>query len=122
MPPLTTIYALIDPINSKVFYVGATERPLKDRLRSHISATKDTMKGNIRKNLYISKLLAAGVKPLIQEIEVCVGYTQPRYAERFWVYHYLISNHPLVNISILDYYQVRMKKLPKNRCLHTLQS
>lgn len=34
---IVKIYGLLDPITAKVFYVGATQKPLSERLMQHIS-------------------------------------------------------------------------------------
>ncbi len=62
------IYCLIDPFTKKVFYVGATQKALTERLAAHISENiKSVFTGFKRaKQLKILELLAKGKKPIIK--------------------------------------------------------
>lgn len=119
--PITIIYALINPINSKVFYIGATTQ-LEKRLKAHISDAR-LNRGNPQKNFIINEIIINGFMPLIEELEICHGYLAPMYAERFWIHLYTVQKHPLTNlypqrdysIKILScrskYYNKKMKRL-----------
>lgn len=72
----TVVYGLIDPVNNKIFYIGITIRPLKQRLARHI---KD------RRNKVIHELLKEDKMPTIKQLEVCYGYWAPIRAERRWI-------------------------------------
>lgn len=69
-----SIYALIDPRNGKIMYIGSSVNP-KDRYNKHIwrarpenrvkSHNRDT---NVQKQDWICELLALGLKPVLQII------------------------------------------------------
>lgn len=60
------IYLLIDPINKKVRYVGATSNP-KSRLRQHVKdASKPKKKGKTEKQKWILKLKEKGMIPFME--------------------------------------------------------
>src|SRR5580692_2736393 len=58
------IYALVDPRDSRVRYVGVTSRTLADRLRFHLE--KPT---NARTRAWFSDLARAGLRPYISLLE-----------------------------------------------------
>lgn len=72
---MVTIYALINPIDNNVFYIGATIHPDK-RLQAHISdlslyLRKKALKRkyihvNEKKCLLIKKIIAAGKMPIFK--------------------------------------------------------
>lgn len=58
------------------------------------------------------EIISLGLKPLIQELEVCQGYLQPMHAEKFWIYQYKkVFRHPVTNGNI-DL--TRIKRPPKS--------
>ena len=79
------IYALIDPTDNTIRYVGKTKNELYKRLRSHIrSSIKNT---RTKKEYWINKLLESGIKPLIQLIEECdINKWEDR--EIYWINFY----------------------------------
>lgn len=120
IPPITTIYALINPITCTVFYVGATRRPLRVRLYGHLHDHEAIRGANLKKIKIINDIKAKGLLPLIQELEVCVGYLAPMYAERFWIYQYhVVFDHKLVNVLSRTYIdclkRIKESKRSKNR-------
>lgn len=69
----TTLYALVDPrLPLRVRYVGKTTSALGARLSGHINKARCTKTPNHRFS-WIRSLLAAGVRPQIEELEVVEG-------------------------------------------------
>lgn len=96
-PPPTTIYALINPITSEVFYVGATTRLLSLRLSGHLTEARQRL-GNKQKGYIIRTILEQGAVPLIQELETCTGYLTAMYSEKFWIRQYeKVFGYSLIN-------------------------
>ena len=86
------IYALIDPRNEIVRYIGWTSKPLKRRLTDHIS---DSNRGhNNHRCKWIRKMLSQNVVPVIKTIEEC-DYNERWDRERYWISYYGREN--LVN-------------------------
>ena len=63
------IYALIDPRNNEVRYIGKTIHP-KKRLSHHISECKRNNVLHYRSN-WIKKLLSLDMKPLLKILKIC---------------------------------------------------
>ena len=79
------VYKLIDPITSRVRYVGVTTQKLNDRLSQHIYDGKH--KNYSHKINWIKSLLSKHVKPYIELIEECDEYNW-RHREKFWISNY----------------------------------
>lgn len=86
----TFIYALIDPKNDEVRYIGKANNP-KKRLNQHllISKNKKTHRDN-----WLQSLLAADLKPILVILEEC----QDNWAER--EQYYINNHHNLTNHTI----------------------
>ena len=89
----TTIYALLDPRNNEVRYIGKTVQSLKERLRSHLKAIK--RETNHRTN-WLNNLVKCGVTPSIIELEV-VSSEEWEVAEIFWISYLKFLGASLVN-------------------------
>ena len=77
-----SIYALIDPRNNEVRYVGATYGLLSTRLISHLCEGKHK-KGTYKRN-WIKELIALNIRPKISLLEICFSYNwQER--EKYWI-------------------------------------
>lgn len=74
-----TIYALVDPRNGVIRYVGKANDPVK-RLRSHVR-TSDT---STHKGAWLVALRKAGLKPLLLRLERCTERPWEE-AERDWI-------------------------------------
>lgn len=59
-----TVYALVDPRDGRIRYIGVTVRTLKNRLRSHVSAREKNRKG-----YWVTHLKSLGLRPTIAELE-----------------------------------------------------
>jgi GIY-YIG catalytic domain len=73
------IYALIDPRNGRIRYVGKTNQNLKSRLSAHILE-----KSKCHRCHWLDQLKAAGLKPLMAQLELVQTRTWQE-AERHWI-------------------------------------
>ena len=80
------IYSLNDPRDLSVRYVGKTISDLNTRLKCHICRAKNSKK-HTHKHAWIKQLLALGLRPLINLIEV-VGEDSWIDRERYWISHF----------------------------------
>lgn len=80
----TTIYALIDPRNGNVRYVGRADDPQR-RLQEHIRAGRTFARRHAAR--WITGLISRGLLPIMKVLEVCsLDLWQER--ERYWIAHY----------------------------------
>jgi len=90
------IYALVDPRNEDVRYIGKTGN-LEKRLRAHLRA--DPSEKSPLKNAWINQLKSLGLKPKQQILEQCsVDNWQER--ERYWQLFYEGLHAPLTNLRV----------------------
>lgn len=87
------IYALIDPRDFRVRYIGLTGAKLPRRLKGHMSAS--SLHGKTPRSVWLRELDAAGVLPLIVELED--PSTRMRERERHWIHHAVALGFDLVN-------------------------
>lgn len=90
---VTYIYALRDPRDRTVHYIGKSNNP-RLRLISHLE-DKET---NQRKTAWIDELAALGLKPDLDILED-VALLEWQKAERSWIAHGFAEGWPLTNIS-----------------------
>lgn len=64
------IYALINPLELRIFYIGSTQHSLEERLKNHISKAKSTTNQNEQLSFEINQILDKGSKPSIIELEL----------------------------------------------------
>ena len=90
-----SIYALSDPRNGDVRYVGWTVNP-KRRLRDHLSESrrKDTYRAR-----WIRALSSLGLVPVMTVLEPGVGETTWAEAETRWIAHYRDNGARLTNAT-----------------------
>jgi len=99
-----SIYCLIDPVTSLVFYIGKTKLPLRKRLVQHCAGAMNRFRCEMKNN-YIRKLASNhNTFPIIELLEQC---TDTDNAERFWIYHYLNEGHPITNSYMMEYHKLR---------------
>jgi len=87
----TKIYVLRDPRTNEVRYVGKTVKSLSARLSGHIFSSKSA---RTHRDKWIASLMAHGVRPTIELIEVAFENWAAR--EAFWISHYRsdrLTNH-----------------------------
>lgn len=93
------IYGLRHPISNQVFYIGKTQRQLKNRLQGHIGDIGATTEGRGQKKVdFIKEMLSIGVKPeifLIEKINAIGNDGVER--EKFWIKKYCDDGHPITN-------------------------
>src|SRR5260370_33468198 len=90
-----TIYALIDPRNKEVRYIGLTQKPLRERLDQD---TND-LSGCFEKTEWIRELKKMGIKPLIEAIEENLTLSKANVRETYWIKQYLHLKAPILNTS-----------------------
>lgn len=90
-----TIYALIDPRDNQIRYIGITKKNLKSRLNNHYY--KDA-RDNLAKRTWLNELTDLGMKALIEEIET-VTEEQACFSEEFWIAHYRSIGVNLLNMT-----------------------
>lgn len=90
-----TIYALIDPRDDAVRYVGIAVKPVK-RLADHIKASAYETTHKAR---WIRQLLALGLQPTMQILEQGDDTALREEAERRWIAHYRSAGARLTNLT-----------------------
>lgn len=93
------IYALRNPIDNRIFYVGKTIVSLNSRLKGHISEKKETSKNSI-----IKEILSNNQEVIIEELEfiseVDFKQTEQKLKDRevFWIKEFS-ETEPITNIQ-----------------------
>lgn len=88
-----SIYALLDPRDNAVRYVGKTKMALEYRLASHISSCQ---RANNHRTNWLRKLLRLGLRPIIQLLEVVLE-EEWQDAERRWISQFRDAGARLTN-------------------------
>jgi hypothetical protein len=86
------IYALIDPTDEKVYYVGQTRSPQR-RLEQHLGARHHQGE----KGEWLRRLKQKGAQPLIRILETVTGAQAALEKEQEWIRHFLKQQMPLCN-------------------------
>lgn len=92
---MTVIYALVDPRNREIRYVGKADNP-KRRLRAHISRSIRSP-GARKCASWVASLISSGVKPEMMELESIVGSWEE--AEKYWIAYMRFVGANLVNMT-----------------------
>lgn len=97
--PLGFVYYLQNPITSEIFYVGATEVSLKNRLRGHYQHLSESLNGKRKMNKRMQYLL--DLKPLKATIHLLEIITEGNLEEReiFYIKHFRDINPNLTNMT-----------------------
>ena len=90
-----TIYALIDPRDNAVRYIGITERLVHQRLQEHLT----NVDGNLKKSAWISELRQLGMSPVVRSLEQVEDRAEALKCESHWIQHYHKLETPLTNIQ-----------------------
>ena len=88
------IYALIDPRNGEVKYIGRTTNP-KNRMQQHCKPS-----GNIRHSLkedWIGQLRNIGLSPEMEIIEIVENGFSAALRERAWIRRYQSTDNKMSN-------------------------
>lgn len=93
------IYALIDPRDGRVRYVGRTVNSLVRRLREHLYQSKRDKFKHLPRVGWLSELALVGLKPTIQLLEIC-SIDNYQAAEKKWIAHYRAMHDDIVNANI----------------------
>jgi len=93
-PNQYVIYALLDPSDEKVYYVGQTRNPQR-RLGQHLGARHH--KG--RKGEWLRRLEQKGQQPRLHILEMVTGERAALEKEQTWIRHFLEQQMPLCNVQ-----------------------
>jgi len=86
------IYALVDPTDEKVYYVGQTRNPQR-RLEQHMAARhRQSEKGE-----WLRRLRQKGQQPLMQILETVTDEDVALEKEQEWIRYFLAKKMPLFN-------------------------
>lgn len=88
------IYALGDPRDNKVRYVGMTSN-IRSRFIEHIKC----LGNNKLKNIWIDELISLGMLPFCQTLETVYTINEARDCEAYWIKHYERLKMLLTNLE-----------------------
>ncbi|SRR6266496_5858610 len=108
-----TIYALIDPRDSSIRYIGITDNP-DQRLKEHLRGRG----GNPPKGNCVYELRQLGLVPIMHLLETGLSLPAALERESFLIQHYLNSGNALVNLRVTPYlcYTTR-KNIPPSKAV-----
>ena len=89
------VYALVDPRNSSVRYIGITNN-LLGRLNEHMRLYG----GNVRKNAWLQELIDAHMLPIMRTLEVIEVFEETREREIAWIKAYVDNGADLLNDEV----------------------
>lgn len=112
---LVFVYALIDPRDNEVRYVGSTTRPLQIRLMAHMHEGSGRAKVD-----WINELREVELMPSIVELERVTARSRLE-AETKWAQHYLalgarLTNGKFTNVVTSETFAARRNRLLKDFC------
>lgn len=104
------IYALYNPENRRVFYIGATQKGLTKRLKEHTNHAKgDRLLTKNKKNLLLLDLHDRGIKPEIILLDI-VSYMEVDFWEQFYMQYFKSLGFNLLNIRHSYYRKAYWRK------------
>lgn len=109
---VVTIYALYDPRNGKVCYVGKTQQKPMDRLYRHIAAARQGRTTFVA--AWIRALLYRGRRPVLEVLEETDNECGPA-REQFWIEAFIVQGHRLKNMTKGGYGSLGYKHNAKAR-------
>ena len=87
------VYALLDPRDQSIRYIGMSRQPEK-RLREHM---KDT--NHKQKHAWLKELKAQGLEPIVKIVEKAGKDRKQAFSrETYWIHHYLEQGALLFNV------------------------
>ena len=87
------IYALIDPRDKAVRYVGQTKDAYK-RFLEHINCSSS----NFAKNAWIMELRALNKMVIMETLEEVTNLEKTLEREQYWIRHFQAGLHPVMNV------------------------
>lgn len=91
------VYALIDPRNRAVRYVGKSHRTARRRLRRHLAPCY--LRGHTHKERWIRRLMRLGLEPRIIVLERCSSPESLSAREIWWIARYRALGADLTNAT-----------------------
>lgn len=99
-PPKYTVYALIDPRDQSVKYIGIT-KDVYSRMRQHSRCEEN----NTAKNAWITELQREQLMFIMHSLEKVRTFEQALKREAAWIKAYLDAGIPLLNIAVAQSYK-----------------
>ncbi len=90
-----TVYALIDPRDYAIRYVGITD-DVYARFAQHVYCDGT----NLQKDVWITELKACQAMLIMKTLETVETVEQAREREKHWIHHYRFLNAELLNVQI----------------------
>ena len=101
VPPAWVIYVLCDPRESdpiqRIRYVGVTRGSVKKRFQNHITESRRGVK--TYKCNWVRSLLAIGLLPILEEIDIGASERSWDNSEISWIRHFRDKGCPLTNTT-----------------------
>ncbi len=91
---MISIYALVDPRDDTVHYIGLSKNPAK-RYAQHLTPRQR----NQAKREWIQELLASQLLPKLLILEEGLSAETAFQREAYWTIHYARAKHPLTNLE-----------------------
>lgn len=105
------IYALKDPINEQIRYIGQTRKSIEERAYIHWRDRNQLKNKNNHKARWLSKLqLDYNTKPIVILVEDFINLSDLNQREKYWINYYKEQGFDLTNTSDEDYFYVHKKK------------
>ena len=89
------VYVLVDPRDSRIFYVGCTRMP-KVRLAQHLRDAHNPNITNPEKKKQIREIQSCGLTPIFVPLEITT-LQQQEFAEKYWIKRLALAGAPLTN-------------------------
>ena len=97
-----TIYSLIDPTTGKAFYIGKTNKKLRDRLSVHLCQAKAQYQKTWKVLNRIRSLLEDGQVPIIEKVDSADTIAECRFLERFYINFNIATGNKLENTYLIN--------------------
>lgn len=103
------VYAISDPRDDKVKYVGKS-RDLEARFRHHVARARNKPHNYVER--WIAELFSLGLYPSLQILQLCFSEENAYEAEAWWIHEMIRRNQPILNKStqkgsVLPYSRVK---------------
>lgn len=96
-----TVYALIDPRDNNIRYIGITYDPDR-RLKEHLSNDSNVLKRN-----WVNELRQFGLTPRMHLLETGLSLSLALEREHFLIQHYFNEGRDLVNLRVTPHHSHR---------------